>query len=70
LIDKEVRLGLYVSPDFRELVVFTPPHRQAIALEPYTCATDAINLQTQGIDAGLLVLRPGEEWKGVVEMRL
>jgi aldose 1-epimerase len=54
------------SPAFRDLVVFTPPHRQAVCLEPYTCTTDAINLQQQGIDAGLLVLQPGEGWRGEV----
>ena len=46
----------------------TPPHRQAVCLEPYTCPTDAINLQQRGVDAGLLVLQPGEKWSGVVEM--
>jgi aldose 1-epimerase len=70
LIEGDTRLSLHFSRDFRELVVFTPPHRQAIALEPYTCTTDAVNLQAEGVDAGWLVLSPGEEWKGVVEMRL
>ena len=54
------------SPDFREMVVFTPPHRQAVCLEPYTCVTDAINLQARGMDAGWRVLQPGEAWKAVV----
>jgi aldose 1-epimerase len=61
-------LRLETAPDFRELVVFTPPHRQAIALEPYTCTTDAINLQQQGVDAGLRVLEPGEQWAGEVRL--
>lgn len=45
---------------FRELVAFTPAHGRSVCLEPYTCVTDAINLQGQGIDAGLQVLPPGE----------
>lgn len=45
--------------DFREYVVFTPPNRPCVCLEPYTCATDAINLQARGVDAGLRVLPPG-----------
>jgi aldose 1-epimerase len=63
--------GVYVrtSPAFRELVAFTPPHRQAVCLEPYTCTTDAINLHQRGVDAGLRVLQPGETWSGVVEMK-
>ena len=51
-----------------EVVAFTPPHRQAVCLEPYTWTTDAINLQQQGVNAGLRVLAPGEQWTGVVEM--
>jgi aldose 1-epimerase len=60
---------LAASVLFRELVAFTPPSRQAVALEPYTCITDAINMQQQGVDAGLLVLPPGKQWSGVVELR-
>ncbi len=61
-------LRLYASAAFRDLVVFAPPHRQAMCLEPYTCPTDAINLQQRGLEAGLLVLPPGERWEGVVDM--
>jgi aldose 1-epimerase len=61
-------LNLYADPAFRELVVFTPPHRRAMCLEPYTCTTDAINLQQRGVDAGLLVLPPGERWSAVIDL--
>ena len=61
-------LALLVGSDFRELVLFTPPHREAICLEPYTCTTDAINLEPRGIDAGLRVLQPGEHWQGEIEL--
>jgi aldose 1-epimerase len=54
----EFRLGL--DRNFRELVVYTPPSRpDVISLEPYTQATDAINLQARGIDSGLRVLGHG-----------
>jgi aldose 1-epimerase len=62
-------LRLETGAAFRELVGFTPPHRQAICFEPYTCTTDAINLQQRGVDAGLLVLQPGEQWQGEVKMQ-
>jgi aldose 1-epimerase len=62
------RVEMWTSPAFRELVVFTPPHRQGFCLEPYTCTTDAVNLQARAIDAGWLVLQPGERWSAVVEM--
>ena len=51
---------------FRELVIYTPPARGAICMEPYTCVTDAINLQARGIDAGLRVLQPGETAEGTM----
>ncbi len=53
---------------FREIVAFTPPWTTAVCLEPYTCTTDAINLQQQGVDAGLQVLPPGEVWTGWIEI--
>jgi aldose 1-epimerase len=63
------RLELWTTADFRELVAFVPPHRKAVCLEPYTCATDAVNLQARGIDAGWRELTPGSSWAGVVECR-
>jgi aldose 1-epimerase len=63
-------LRLYASAVFREVVVFTPPHRQAVCLEPYTCTTDAINLQRAGVNAGWTVLPAGETWRGLVEIVL
>jgi aldose 1-epimerase len=63
-------LEVRASPAFRELVAFTPPHRKAVCLEPYTCTTDAINLQQHGVDAGWLVLPPGEKWSAMVELTL
>lgn len=60
---------LWTTIDFRESVLFTPPHRQAICIEPYTCATDAVNLQERGIDAGWKTLAPGETWSGTIEFR-
>lgn len=58
------------STDFREIVAFTPAWATAVCLEPYTCVTDAINLQQKGIDAGLQVLPPGETWSGRIEIEV
>jgi aldose 1-epimerase len=51
---------------FRDLVLFTPPHRKAICLEPYTCPTDAIHLQEKE-DVGWRVLPVGGRWEAAVE---
>jgi aldose 1-epimerase len=63
LIDEPLKAEFRLSFDkeFRELVAYTPPGPGGvIALEPYTQATDAINLQTRAIDGGLRVLKHGE----------
>jgi aldose 1-epimerase len=60
---------VWTSRAFGDLVAFTPPHRNAICLEPYTCVTDAINLQQQGVDTGLIVLNPGESRTEFVVLR-
>jgi aldose 1-epimerase len=54
---------------FRELVLFTPPHRQAIAIEPYTCSADAANLAAKRIDTGWKVIPSRAVWKAIVEYR-
>ena len=68
-VERPGRLELWTTPDFRESVLFTPPHRQAVCLEPYTCLTDAVNLQARGLDAGWRELPAGGHWAGVVEFR-
>jgi aldose 1-epimerase len=45
---------------FTQCVVYTPPHREAICLEPYTCVPDAIRLKSEGHETGLQILAPGE----------
>lgn len=60
--DKSARMRMVLESDpiFREMVLYTPPNRPALCFEPYTCPTDAINLHERGIDAGVIVLKPGE----------
>ena len=63
LADTRARLRAVVEADrqFSQWVVYTPP-RPAVCFEPWTCLPNAIQLQQQGIDAGLIVLAPGE-WR-------
>jgi aldose 1-epimerase len=53
---------------FKELVIYTPPGRDSICFEPYTCVTDAINLEQHGIDTGWDVLPAGEAWSTWIEI--
>ena len=46
-------------PTFASRSCSRPPHRKAVCLEPYTCVTDAANLQARGIDAGWRELPAG-----------
>lgn len=47
-------------------VVYTPGHREAICLEPYTCVPDPIGLESQGIATGLITLAPRERYETTV----
>ena len=60
--EKKAEFRFTFDDGIRELVVYTPPQRpDVLAVEPYTQATDAINLQLQGNDAGLRVLGHGRQ---------
>lgn len=70
ITDRHARLVMEQTccDDFRELVVFTPPWSNSICMEPYTCVTNAINLQQRGVDAGLRILPPHCEWTGWIDV--
>lgn len=72
VVDPQAGLEVVQTCDrsFREVVVFTPFWTKAACVEPYTCTTDAIHLQEEGFDAGLRVLKPGEEFKTWFEIRV
>lgn len=53
-------LRLTFGQGFNAVVVYNPPHREAVCIEPYTCIPDYFNLMARGIDARLNVLKPGE----------
>jgi aldose 1-epimerase len=53
---------------FTQCVVFTPPHREAICMEPYTCIPDSFRLAAEGYETGLRVLGPGESFATTVRI--
>ncbi len=61
-----VRVVVRADRGFREWVIYAPRGKPTICLEPYTCPDNALNLQNRGLDAGLLVLEPGQVWRGTI----
>lgn len=55
---------------FGYCVVYNPPHREAICMEPYTALPNAFQLSTEGIETGLRVLEPGETFDTLIEIAL
>jgi aldose 1-epimerase len=59
-LGRQAEFRLIVDRNTRELVLYTPPGDGGVlAIEPYTQATDAINLAARGVDGGLRVLGHG-----------
>jgi aldose 1-epimerase len=56
-------LVMRASPEFHFVVVWSPPGRPGICLEPWTAPPDAFNLAARGLhEAHLIVLPPGGRW--------
>lgn len=64
------RLSMTFSDEFQYCVVYTPPHREAVCMEPYTCVPNPFELESNRIEAGLNVLGPGESAVAEVALRL
>ncbi len=72
MIDPKLKMALELraAPAFRDLVVYAPPGKDVVALEPYTCTPDAFNLAAKGIDSGVIELQPGARFEASFEIRL
>ncbi len=65
------QLELAFDPDFPVCVVYNPPHRQAVCIEPYTCVPGLpMPADAQNAGQGLQILRPGEKKSLNFEIRL
>jgi aldose 1-epimerase len=58
------------DPAFTQCVVYTPGHREAICIEPYTCVPDAIRLSAEGHETGLQILQPGESFETTIRLEV
>ncbi|MBC8356517.1 MAG: aldose 1-epimerase [Planctomycetes bacterium] len=68
--ESNTRLSMRFDRSFRELVVYTPPHREAVCVEPYTCVPGTVGLESPEVDFGLRVLQPGESFTSRVELEV
>lgn len=51
------------TPNFPNVVVWSPPGRDEVCFEPWVCPSNVFNLAAQGVPRnGLVVLEKGEEW--------
>lgn len=64
------RLSLIFDDQFTACVVYVPPHREAVCIEPYTTTPDPFWLLEQGIDPRLRVLHPGQSFRTRIDLRL
>ncbi|HEY4234805.1 MAG TPA: aldose 1-epimerase [Lacipirellulaceae bacterium] len=53
---------------FAQCVVYTPPHREAFCMEPYTCVPNAIKLHSAGVETGLQILQPGQSFATTIRI--
>ena len=69
--DRGIRLAIDADPVFRHIVVFVPPGRDYVCVEPVTHVANAVNM-TASMDqeTGLQVLEPGETLRGSMRFRV
>ena len=63
-------MTLRFDEQFPYCVVFNPPHREAICIEPYTTLPNPFELEQSGVDPHLRVLPPGQKFWTKMEIRL
>ncbi|MDH3658687.1 MAG: aldose 1-epimerase [Alphaproteobacteria bacterium] len=65
-----IRLSIDTDPIFRHMVVFVPPGRDYVCVEPVSHVGNAVNLAADGrADTGIETLEPGETLEGAMTFR-
>ena len=72
LIDRAAKIVIELRADsaFGQFVFYAPPDRDVVSLEAYTCAPDAFNLGSRGVESGMRQLAPGETFDAGLEIRV
>ncbi len=53
----------FAASEFPHVVIYTPDHREAVCIEPYSCLPDPFSLEEQGTKTGLRILAPDQEFE-------
>jgi len=64
------RVAIAFDASFPHCVVFNPPQRDTVCVEPYSAIPNAFELEEKGISTGLLVLPSGETVRRRLVLRL
>lgn len=64
------RLAMTFDDQFPAVVVYNPPHRESVCIEPYTTIPDAFSLSQRGIEPHLQILPPGKSFRTRIELRV
>ena len=67
---RRLALSVSASPLFGHLVVYTPPGRDYLAVEPTSNMSNGVNWLDKSVETGLRVLQPGESLEGEVVLAL
>ncbi len=69
--DRGIRLAIDADPVFRHIVVFVPPDRDYVCVEPVTHVANAVNMEASiDQETGLQILEPGETLQGSIRFRV
>jgi len=67
LPERRAAVTMTADPALSTLVIFSPPGRGFVCVEPVSHCIDAFNLAAGGMaDTGMRVLEPGESWQTIV----
>jgi aldose 1-epimerase len=60
---KREKISVVFGPRYPVAVVFTPPDKEAVCLEPMAAVTNAFNLAKRGLYKDLQSIPAGGQWK-------
>ncbi|MBV8654209.1 MAG: aldose 1-epimerase, partial [Alphaproteobacteria bacterium] len=67
--ERKARLVMTADPALSTLIIYSPPGKEFVCVEPTSHCVDAFNLAAAGVaDTGLRVLKPGERWETWVRL--